>query len=194
MANKVDKSYLISDVYETIAVDSYQRKIPSEVLKCYKFSKYVVDPNKARFKKVVRIFAFVLRFIKKLQRKSKIGQPSIAQKTSYSGILIDEEITTSENYFFKRATLEVKEFVKENEYQKISFQKDGILYYKGRILETEKINATCEMSTVMKDLCSNTFCVPVIYKHSPLAYSIVNEINWYSDAAKHSGVETVDTF
>ena len=62
------------------------------------------------------------------------------------------------------------------------------------MLETEKINATCEMSTVMKDLCSNTFCVPVIYKHSPLAYSIVNEINWYSDAAKHSGVETVDTF
>ena len=134
MANKVDKSYLISDVYETIAVDSYQRKIPSEVLKCYKFSKYLVDPNKARFKKVVRIFAFVLRFIKKLQRKSKIGQPSIAQKTSYSGILIDEEITTSENYFFKRTTLEVKEFVKENEYQKISFQKDDIQYCKGRIL------------------------------------------------------------
>ena len=134
MANKVDKSYLISDVYETIAVDSYQRKIPGEILKCYKFCKYAVDPNKARFKKVVRIFAFVLRFIKKLQRKSKIGQPSIAQKTSYSGILIDQEITTSENYFFKRATLEVKEFVKENEYQKISFQKDDIQYCKGRIL------------------------------------------------------------
>ena len=94
----------------------------------------MVDPNKARFKKVVRIFAFVLRFIKKLQRKSKIGQPSIAQKTNYPGILIDEEITTSENYFFKRATLEVKEFVKENEYQKISFQKDDIQYCKGRIL------------------------------------------------------------
>ena len=127
----------------------------------------MVNPNKARFKKVVRIFAFVLRFIKKLQRKSKIGQPSIAQKTSYSGILIDEEITTSENYFFKRATLEVKEFVKENEYQKISFQKDGILYYKRRILATEKINATCEMSTVMKALYSNTICVPAIYKDSP---------------------------
>ena len=34
MAKKVDKSYLISDVYEAIAVDSYQRKIPREVLKC----------------------------------------------------------------------------------------------------------------------------------------------------------------
>ena len=41
MANKVDKSYLISDVYERIAVDIYQRKISSEVLECFKFSKYV---------------------------------------------------------------------------------------------------------------------------------------------------------
>ena len=102
----------------------------------------------------------------------------------------DEEISASENYFFKKATLEVKEFVKENEYQ-ISFQKDGILYYKGRILATEKINGNCEISTVMKDLCSNTLCVPLIYKHSPLAYSIVSEIHWHSDTAKHSGLETV---
>ena len=105
---------MISDVYETITVDSYQRKIPSEVLECYKISKDVVDPNKARFKKVVRIFAFVRRFIKKLQKKSKICQASIALKTNYPGILSDEEASASENYFFKKATSEVKEFVKEN--------------------------------------------------------------------------------
>ena len=84
--NKVDKSQLISDAYETIAVDSYERKIPSEALEYYKFSKYVVNPNKAWFKKVVRVFAFVLRFIDKLQKKSKICQPSIVQKTSYPGL------------------------------------------------------------------------------------------------------------
>ena len=72
---------------------------------------YVVNPNKARFKNVIRIFAFVLRFIKKLQKKSKICQPSIAQKTSYPGILSDEGTTTSENYFLNKATSEVKEFV-----------------------------------------------------------------------------------
>ena len=77
MAQKFDKSYLISDV------NNYQRNIPSELLKCYKFSKYVVDPNKARFKKVVKIFAFVLN-------KSTICQPHLAQKTSYPGILSDE--------------------------------------------------------------------------------------------------------
>ena len=34
-----------------------------------------------------------------------------------------------------------------------AFYLDGIPYYKGRILTTEKTNASCEMSTVMKDLC-----------------------------------------
>ena len=47
------------------------------------------------------------------------------------------------------------------------------------------------MSDVMKDLSSSTFFVPVIYKHSPLAYSIVNDVHWNSSVAKHSGVETV---
>ena len=51
MANKVDKPYVISDVYETITVDSCQRKISSEVLEFYKFSKYVLDPNKVWFTK-----------------------------------------------------------------------------------------------------------------------------------------------
>ena len=80
---------------------------------------------------------------------------------------------------------------KKNEYQKVSFQKDGILYYKGRTLATERLNATCEISSVMKDLSSSTFCVPAIYKHPPLAYSMVNKIHWHSDAAKHSCVESV---
>ena len=91
------------------------------------------------------------------------------QKTSYPGISSDEDITAFEDYFFKKATSEVKEFVREDEYQKISFQKDGILYYKGRTLTTERINATCEMSTVMKDFRLNTYCVSVICKYSPLA-------------------------
>jgi len=46
------------------------------------------------------------------------------------------------------------------------------------------------MTSVMKDLCSTSFCVPIIDKHSPIAYSIINEIHWYSEV-KHQGVETV---
>ena len=53
------------------------------------------------------------------KRNQKICQPRIVQKTSSPGILSDEDITASEDYFFKKAISEVKEFVRENEYQKI---------------------------------------------------------------------------
>ena len=90
---------------------------------------------------------------------------------------------------------EITAFVKKNlsnkKNIKVSSQEDGTLYHTGRILTTKKINACCELSTIIKDLGSNTLCVPVIFKHLPLAYSIVNEIQCHSDAAKHSGVETV---
>ena len=56
--------------------------------------------------------------------------------------------------------------------------KEGYLQQKGQ-------------TTVMKHLCLNTFCVTVIYKHSPLVCSIVNKTHWHFDATKHLGVETV---
>ena len=83
--------------------------------------------------------------------------------------LTEKEINAAERYFFKKATSEVKNFISLKEYQKISFEKDDILYYSGRILPTENVNGVYEMSTTMKDLSSSTFCVPIIYKHSPLA-------------------------
>ena len=36
--------------------------------------------------------------------------------------------------------------------------------------------------------------MPLVYKLSPRAYSIVNEIYWHLSAAKHSGIETVGRY
>ena len=47
------------------------------------------------------------------------------------------------------------------------------------------------MSTAMRDLAADTFCVPIIYKHSLLAYSLINEVHWHLKAAVHSRIETV---
>ena len=47
------------------------------------------------------------------------------------------------------------------------------------------------MSTAMRDLAADTFCVPIIYKHSLLAYSLINEVHWHLKAAMHSRIETV---
>ena len=60
--------------------------------------------------------------------------------------------------------------------------------------QNEEINAVEKMSTVMLDLSSATFFVPIIDKNSPLAYSIINEIHWYHKEAKHAGVETVNRY
>ena len=60
----------------------------------------------------------------------------------------------------------------------MSVEKNAILYYVGRILPTEKISCADQLSNTMRDLCATTFCVPCVYRHSPIAYSIVNEVHW----------------
>ena len=45
------------------------RSVPSEVGDRYTFSKYLIDPNRFRFKTVIRILGFVFLFLKKLTMK-----------------------------------------------------------------------------------------------------------------------------
>ena len=58
-------SYTQSSVYGVV---------PSEVGERYKFSNYLINPNKYRFRKVVRILAFVHLFLKKLVSKCALCQ------------------------------------------------------------------------------------------------------------------------
>ena len=64
------------------------------------------------------------------------------------------------------------------------------MYYTGRILPSQEVTSVQTMTDTMQDLSSTTFCVPLIEKYSPLAYSIINEVHWFHESAKHSGVET----
>ena len=67
----------------------------------------------------------------------------------------------------------------------------GILYYKCRIAADQVISGSKGMRDVMLDLSSSTVFVLWVDSLSPFAYSIVNEVYWYNEVAKHSGVETV---
>ncbi len=53
----------------------YPNFVPSTVKDYYKFSKYVIDPNRFRFKKVIRVLSLVLLFIKNI--RNKIGKPAL---------------------------------------------------------------------------------------------------------------------
>ena len=85
----------------------------------------------------------------------------------------------------------MKHFLKDSKIEQISFEKDGILYYSGRLQPNQEMNPVAKLTEVMKDLSSSTFCVPIIEKNSPLAYSLINEVHWDDPVAKHTGVETV---
>ena len=100
-------------------------------------------------------------------------------------ILRDEDIGFAERYFYKKATEEIKHFNK-NKLKNLT-EKEETLYYNGCILPN--LNIITPLSEAMKDL-TNTFCVPVIEKYSPIAYAIVSDIHWNHPVVKHSGVET----
>ena len=100
-------------------------------------------------------------------------------------------LSKHENYFYQKATEEVKEFSKPSKYEKISSEKDKILYYTGQILPNQDIQHTGNPTDIMSDLSSTSFFVPIIHKNSPIGYSIISHIHWYHKVAKHSGVKTL---
>ena len=178
-ANKEVKDCYITDI---------NKKSLEEIGKRYQFSNYLVDPNSHAFSKVVRIMAIIQRFIKNCRLKKKSAK--VASQTKLKCILNDEEINNAENYFFQKATKEIKHFLNPLKFNKISMEKNGILYHIGRILPTDRISILGNLTDVMKDLTPITFCVPLIGRNSPLAFSLVNEIHWNSSFASHSGNET----
>ena len=95
------------------------------------------------------------------------------------------------NYFFIKASLEVKNFMKQKSFRNLSTDKNGVLLYTGRLLPSQRIDDKLHLADVCTDLSMDTFCVPLIDRFSPLAYAIVSEVHWYDEEVWHSGNETV---
>ena len=163
------------------------RYVDEQTSLVYEFSNYVVDPNRRVFSSVVRILAYIYRYVRNLQNSSRTYFTAEI-KAFPPG---EEFIKRSEKYFFSKATEEIKNFYhgKLDNYT----ENDGILIFTGRLLP-EEVNIVTPMSDAMKDLSVNSFCVPAIYKHSPLAYSIANEVHWDNPVVKHSGNESVHRY
>ena len=94
-------------------------------------------------------------------------------------------------YFFVKTTNKVKHFLPVSAYQKFSEEKDGILHYTGRILPTQRPGGDLTLCDVSLDLVKSTFCVPLIERHSPVAYSLIDDVHWNHPDVWHAGVESV---
>ena len=191
----------------------------TESEKRYNFSKYLYNPNKYTFTRSVRVIAYVRRFIKNYFayiRSMKVTVVVDALVTSTTDIippvvacesvtsetndlpsiddmepLGDDEMKAAANYYFRKATLELKHFTHAAQYKKISVEKDSILYFKGRILPSQTIQSVIPLTETMKDLTNMNFCVPLVDKFSPIGFAIANDIHWNHKVANHTGVETV---
>ena len=198
--------------------------VPDQVKTRYESSQYVIDPNRFRMRKIVRILGLVYLFLKKcysacglvgrLIEHPKVtlnivpailsceGDQYIVTSGTQDGVgpfrcpaglvvrVSNDEVKLALTYLFRKATEEVKKFVDIRLYNSISSEIEGILFYTGRILPSMEERVGPQLSDVMFDLSKTTFCVPLTDKHSPIAYSIVNEVHSHHPDVKHSGVET----
>ena len=106
----------------------------------------------------------------KSNQQDKDGIPEAS-----SLVFSPEEIQEAELYFFKKATGEVRTFAKKRDYFDQSQEIEGVIYFTGRLLSSNEIVA---LEKVMFDLNPTSFCVPVVDRYSPVAYSIMMEVHW----------------
>ena len=104
--------------------------------------------------------------------------------------LLDYMVCNALFYYLELASNEVKHFLRQVVYSKISVEKDGILYNSGRILPIQGIGGCPGLREAVLDFCGATFCVPLSDSHSPIAQSIVEEVHWYHPEVNHNGVES----
>ena len=79
-------------------------------------------------------------------RKSSKSEAPVLYKQDSSLILSDDELKTAANYYYKKATGEIKQYMKKEKYENISTEKNDILYYTGRVLPTQEFNAVVDLT------------------------------------------------
>ena len=100
-------------------------------------------------------------------------------------------LSSAYSYFAMKATGEVRHFLGKGKYQNITREVDGILYYSGRILEDYEFGGYPDLCSAALDLCSTTFCVPVMESFSPVAIAVALEIHWFHPDVGHKGIEGI---
>ena len=96
----------------------------------------------------------------------------------------DKYVNLALLYLYRKAADEVKEFNNHTLIEKIGVEVDGVLLSKGRIISGMEFLQSAEIDIDLGSMGIRTR-LPVIDRHSPLAYSIGQYVHW--GLAKHWG-------
>ena len=103
--------------------------------------------------------------------------------------LTDDDISLALEYWYKKGTLEVKQFNKSELVSRVAVERNGILFSRSRIMEGQRFIMTSEFDEdsvgqeVQLDLMT-----PVLDRYSSISYSIASFI--HHEVGKHAGSET----
>ncbi|XP_066923741.1 uncharacterized protein [Clytia hemisphaerica] len=143
--SKSEESQAAVEIYHSEVHHSKQSnpiiRIMDEVNKRLEFSNYLISPLKYQFRKVVNIMAIIFKYFRALRkrRKSPTNSPLPLKADSSFVFLVEEDITSAKNYFFRKATQEIKKFLPSKGIKDITSEQHSILKYTGRILDTNDI-------------------------------------------------------
>ena len=197
-----------------------RRHVREKIRARYDYSKYLIDPNRRRFRTVVRVLSLVLLFVRKCAKNIRRIQESRIFAPDYPGKIpvtircnddrfivtnvvpdggkhigvvqiSDAMMKAALHYFARKATKELKKFVDKRKYTNISKEIDGVLYYTGRIPTDALLSGYPELCEAALDLSPTTFCVPMMDLYSPIAFAIAMEIHWFHDDVQHQGIESM---
>ena len=107
-----DKEKIVTDFHDECSLCFLSRSVPVEVGDRYKFSQYLIDPNKFRYKTVLRILSLVFIFLEKLtekwnQRCGKNKSLAFLRKRDFS-VCASNKINVTGHYFVTRVNFSPK--------------------------------------------------------------------------------------
>ena len=140
----------------------------------HSFSNYVMDPNRSRWDVSVKALAIALSFIDRTLKRdwSQCWFPARVEGMSLKDHAYDSSfnIQRATNYFFYKATKEVKQFTKKKDWEHCVLSDQKILHYNSRILEGQEVDNQLGEGLDVHPLM---YVVPVLDRHSPVAYAIM---------------------
>ena len=148
------------------------------------FSDFLVDPLSKPWPKLLRTLTLVVKCCKIWRKTCSKLQLDDMRKPLIE--LSADDGAAAERYIFQQTTLEVEKFVDAKKLQKIGLKQDGILLYKGRVLDGTKPES---VGKVMLDLEPLHFCKPILDRHSPVAAAIMTHA--HVDLTHHGGVASM---
>ena len=102
--------------------------------------------------------------------------------------LSDEHLSMALTYLYQKASKEVKHFNNSSILKKYTIEKNNVLLSKGRLIDGMNFIETGGLDFGDLGELGINVQVPVLDRHSPLAYSIADHVHW--NMAKHKGMET----